>query len=140
MGHLLETSILVFIGLILLWFAYSIFTRLGRRASAEGESRSAVETPRQGNPKTCPVCRTYLQHGERIKSAAFPETGTHERLMHIFGCPFCYGDDPVAPRRCPVCGATLRPQDFLVARLFSRTGRSHVHVLGCTRCRERRNR
>lgn len=80
-------------------------------------------------------------------------------LAHIHGCPYCYPSNPDHPRICPVCSATLGPKDYLVARMFARSqigagstpgtrppaglptqarrseARTHVHVLGCSRCR-----
>jgi hypothetical protein len=34
-----------------------------------------------------------------------------------------------------VCGAVLEDGEVLIARLFDKPGRSHVHVLGCSQCR-----
>lgn len=134
MGHPLQTVSLVLVGTLLLWFGYTLFVRLGGSAGG-GRRGRALAKGVAGAPRTCPVCSCILERGERVKSAAFPQTGARERLLHVFGCPYCYGEDPVAKRRCPVCGAALRPEDYLVARLFERPGRSHVHVIGCTRCR-----
>jgi hypothetical protein len=53
--------------------------------------------------------------------------------MHITGCVYCL--DGSRPRICPVCGTELTPEEILFARFFEKPGRSHVHVLGCTRCR-----
>jgi hypothetical protein len=36
---------------------------------------------------------------------------------------------------CPVCGNHLTNDEMLIARLFDKPGRSHVHVLGCSKCR-----
>ncbi|MFW6363016.1 MAG: hypothetical protein ACOC0D_04140 [Spirochaeta sp.] len=44
-------------------------------------------------------------------------------------------------RRCPVCSKVITADDFLIARMFPpRPGKPkpHVHVLGCTKCRERK--
>jgi hypothetical protein len=59
--------------------------------------------------------------------------GNADRLMYIAGCYYCLEGD--RPRVCPVCGAVLNPDENLIARLFDKPGRSHVHVLGCSRCR-----
>ncbi len=62
-----------------------------------------------------------------------------DRIMEISGCPHCRPPGAV-PRLCPVCKKELRPQDVVTARVFERknaTGskKTHVHVLGCPRCR-----
>jgi hypothetical protein len=58
-----------------------------------------------------------------------------DALTHIFGCPYCYPANEEHPRYCPVCERKLGPDDYVIARMFTRAPRSHVHVLGCTLCR-----
>jgi hypothetical protein len=53
--------------------------------------------------------------------------------MHIWGCVYCLKGK--RKRRCPVCGAELQAGEYLISRIFERPRRSHVHVIGCTRCR-----
>jgi hypothetical protein len=119
-----------------------------RRATARGarsgrvRSRGAEGT---GGSRTCPLCSSRLDGGERVKSKLFPGRG--DRIMHIFGCPRCWPSTPTAdaaprPRRiCPVCGAEIGREGWAVARYFERAAgagggnRAHVHVLGCTECR-----
>jgi hypothetical protein len=84
------------------------------------------------------VCSARLERGERVKSSAFPSMGGADRLMNISGCPYCLTGS--RGRSCPVCGIALHSEEVLVARLFDKPGRSHVHVLGCTRCRGPRSR
>ncbi|GHV77903.1 hypothetical protein AGMMS49942_27240 [Spirochaetia bacterium] len=123
----------VVIALALLYFG---FLNKGRRSASGGNHkghgpilvRSVVE-PR----RTCPVCSIRLLPGERVKSWAFPPGKTADRLMNIAGCPYCLRGD--RPRLCPVCGAVLGDGENLIARLFDKPGRSHVHVLGCSHCR-----
>ncbi|GHV11892.1 hypothetical protein FACS189491_03920 [Spirochaetia bacterium] len=86
-----------------------------------------------GDPQVCPVCSAKLPEGELIKSSAFPSLNGKDRLMHIQGCVYCLEGN--RPRRCPVCGAALRNDEYLISRIFERPGRSHVHVIGCNRCR-----
>ncbi|GHV81215.1 hypothetical protein AGMMS49944_30060 [Spirochaetia bacterium] len=115
----------VVIALVLLYFGYKLFFK--------GQYdpilvRKVVEAPR-----TCPVCSIRLLPGERVKSWAFPPGRTSDRLMNIAGCPYCLRGE--RPRICPVCGAVLGEGEILIARLFDKPGRSHVHVLGCSQCR-----
>ena len=117
----------------LLYFGYTLF--LGpRRSPSDGKGhgpilvRKVVEARR-----TCPVCSIRLLPVERVKSWAFPPGKTSARLMNIAGCPYCLRGD--RPRICPVCGAVLGEGEILIARLFDKPGRSHVHVLGCSQCR-----
>ena len=58
-----------------------------------------------------------------------------DHLAHIFGCRYCYPANQEHPRICPVCAQTLRPDGYLIARMFEKPGKKHVHVLGCTECR-----
>jgi hypothetical protein len=138
METLLQVLILILIGVLLLYFGFTlffavpggipmpVFRRRGRSPKPKGESFP-------GAPRTCPVCCARLDKGERVKSAAFPSLGGYDRLMHISGCYYCLEGE--RRRVCPVCGAVLREDDFLVARLFEKPVRSHVHVLGCSHCK-----
>ena len=115
--------------------------------------------------KPCPICHTMLRRGERLHTVVYtgggrrprddggggagdasrageqsePEGSARRRdedtLTHIFGCPYCYPPDDDHPRYCPVCERKLGPDDYVIARMFNRAPRSHVHVLGCTQCR-----
>ncbi|MDR0721282.1 MAG: hypothetical protein LBF75_00630 [Treponema sp.] len=87
------------------------------------------------SPRSCPVCGLLLPPGELVKSLAFPDLGNGQgRLMHIEGCVYCRNGPRAGKRKCPVCGAPLSSDEFLLARMFNKPGRSHVHVLGCSRC------
>jgi hypothetical protein len=126
----------VVIGIGLLYFGYSLFFGSGIRGRSSGRRKKGKNDDSEGEagmPRTCPVCSIKLLHGERVKSSAFPAMGKADRLMYINGCPHCLGGD--RPRVCPVCGSHLNYDESLVARLFDKPGRSHVHVLGCSKCR-----
>jgi hypothetical protein len=143
MGSFFQGLLFVMIGIVLLWFGYTLFfaplgmVRLGGpRGHRRGKQPRAEGIP--GAPQTCPVCSARLEKGELVKSHAYPSFNGKDRLMHIKGCGYCL--DGVRPRLCPVCGVRLRGDEILVARIFERPGRSHVHVLGCSRCRTPRGR
>ena len=108
---------------------------LGRRSPA---SRTPITSEPEADLRTCPLCGSVLKSGQRVHSVVFA-TKTQDKLMEISGCPHCR--PPATLRRvCPVCKKDLRPQDLVTARVFERqneTGpkRTHVHVLGCPRCR-----
>ncbi|MDR2304119.1 MAG: hypothetical protein LBE10_05985 [Treponema sp.] len=136
MRGLIQIFIFVLIGLVLLWFGYTLyfspqsiffgFEKKKRRRRPRGEG-----TP--GAPQTCPVCSALLSPGELVKSVAFPSFTGKDRLMYISGCNHCLNGDRL--RSCPVCGSRLRDNEILVARMFDRPRRSHVHIIGCSRCR-----
>lgn len=92
--------------------------------------------------KPCPICGTLLSRGERVHTVVYRQGGEGRRdgptesLVHMFGCPYCYPATPRYPRVCPVCDGTLPDDGYLVARMFEKGARKHVHVLGCTVCRE----
>jgi len=140
MGGVLQALIFTLIGVLLLWFGFTLFFVVPgglripffRKRDRAPKSKS-VGIP--GMPRTCPVCSVKLEPGERVKSAAFPSMGGADRLMYISGCRYCVEGDRI--RVCPVCGTILRDEEFLIARLFEKPGRSHVHVLGCTQCKLR---
>ena len=144
MREILEVLIFVVIGVILLWFGYTLFFSVGVPAFA-GLGRGFWPRRRRspkpsgnrmpGDPQTCPVCSAKLEDGQLVSSLAFPSlNGGKDRFMHIRGCIYClYGE---RDRLCPICGITLKANEILICRLFERLGRrSHVHVLGCTRCK-----
>ena len=96
-----------------------------------GPHRAAVlfSSPRL---RVCPICGSRLSPGERVRTAAYP--GKDERLVHMYGCPRCYGSRAVLRRRCPVCHRSLSGEDHLVGRLLKEEGLSRVKVWGCSRC------
>ncbi|MDR0690388.1 MAG: hypothetical protein LBG08_09030 [Spirochaetaceae bacterium] len=143
MGGWIQVFILVILGVFLLWFGYTLFFGTRRRPGVYvrgGGQKKTGTLPEKdspgssGAPKTCPVCSAWLVPGERVKSTAFPSSpGGKDRLMHIAGCFYCIEGNRL--RICPVCGAELARDEILFARFFDKAGRSHVHILGCSRCR-----
>ena len=102
-----------------------------------------AETPEAGSSfRTCPICGSLLKKGERVKSVVFAggvKAGTiTEKSSHLFGCPHCYPANGKNPRLCPVCKKTIPADGYLIARMFENPAkpRKHVHVLGCTACRQ----
>jgi hypothetical protein len=138
MENIVQVLAFAIIGTVLLWFGYTLFIG-GLRVPAGGgfrrrRKRKPIGESYPGAPQTCPVCSAKLVTGELVKSSAFPSlTGGKDRLMHIRGCVYCLNGERA--RVCPVCGARLGAQEILIARMFERPGRAHVHVLGCSRCR-----
>jgi len=142
---ILEVLIFVIIGVILLWFGYTLFFGIGvpafggrgkwfrvRRSRAHEPS---AEEGAPGDPQTCPVCAAKLDGGQLVSSLAFPSlNGGKDRFMHIRGCVYCLSGR--RNRLCPVCERILKGDEILVCRLFERPRRrAHVHVLGCTCCK-----
>ena len=136
MNSYFQILVFVIIGMGLLYFGYSFLFGPGARALVSRRGKRGQNGDLEGEagmPRTCPVCSIRLVHGERVKSSAFPAMGKADRLMYIDGCPHCLEGE--RPRVCPVCGAALDYDETLIARLFEKPGRSHVHVLGCSKCR-----
>jgi hypothetical protein len=139
MGSFFQVILFVFVGVFLLWFGYTLFFGGVNRSPAHfsgvrKKNRKPLGISYPGAPQTCPVCSARLGPGELVNSSVFPSfTGGKDRLMHIRGCVYCLNEE--RPRVCPVCGIRLRPAEILIARMFERPGRVHVHVLGCSRCR-----
>ena len=92
--------------------------------------------------KPCPICQWPLQKNQRVHSVLYRSKG--DNIMHIFGCPFCYNEHPKSMyqkgsiRTCPACNNKLSNNEYIVARLFEKPEKNHVHVLGCYRCRGKR--
>ena len=138
MNNYIQILSLVTIGVFLLWFGYSLL--IGQFAGLKRElldlkrkKKFSVPQGTPGEPQVCPVCATKLSEGYMVKTQAFPSlTGGKDRLMHIRGCVYCI--DGSIPRICPVCREQLCEDQILVARMFERPRRNHVHVLGCSNC------
>lgn len=122
------------------YFSRHRSTRRNRQKSvgSHGSLNGSANSTRSG--RSCPICKASLSGGGRVYSAVFP--GKTDRMMHIFGCPYCYPKQEPIPdpreRNCPVCKKKLDFEDYAIARMFPpRPGKPkpHVHVLGCTRCR-----
>jgi type II secretory ATPase GspE/PulE/Tfp pilus assembly ATPase PilB-like protein len=88
--------------------------------------------------RLCPLCGSRLVPGQRVHSTVFA-TKTSDKLMEISGCNMCRPESPKAlVRYCPVCKKPLRATEVVTARVFERQEgkKTHIHVLGCPRCRE----
>jgi hypothetical protein len=138
---LLTILLFLIIAFSLLWFGYTLFFRFSR----PGERQSRRPAPgkdderegRPGDPQTCPVCTARLPPGRLVRSAVYPSLNGRDRIMHIMGCPYCLEGEAEKRRHriCPVCHQPVPEGEYLFARIFERPGRSHVHVLGCMKCR-----
>lgn len=110
------------------------FTLLADRMAKRTRESFAVLKP-------CPLCGSMLRKGETVHSVVFSGGAQKRRdesqdyLAHLFGCPYCYPSNREHPRTCPVCSKTIPADGYVVARMFERPERKHVHVLGCTECR-----
>ena len=139
MGEYLYTFGLVTIGIVLLWFGYTLLMRQLsgiKKILKKPQKKQVKGKASPGDPQVCPVCSSELEKGDLVKTLAFPSiTGGRDRLMHIRGCMYCIEGN--LKRKCPVCRQSLAGDDVLVARMFDRKfRRSHVHVLGCSQCRK----
>jgi hypothetical protein len=137
----------IIIGLLLftiIRLSRSDYTYLADRMA--NRSRNSFEVLRP-----CPLCGELLRRGQTVHSHVFSggevaqgrgSGGAQGRpkdyLSHMFGCPYCYPANERHPRVCPVCRAQLEAHDYVIARYFEKPDKKHVHVLGCTRCRERK--
>ena len=83
----------------------------------------------------CILCGSQLYKGENIKSEEFK--GEKESIVHIYGCPNCYGKNAQSPRKCPICKKAMPDDGYLMGRMWKRkNGKLHLHVSGCTVCRK----
>jgi hypothetical protein len=127
---------LVFTGLALLWFGYTLFFRKRdpRSLMKTGQEPGKAGEGWAGEAQSCPVCSARLETLQLVKSVAFPSLNGRDRMMHIQGCVFCL--EGGRSRTCPVCHSPLAKEEYLFARVFERPSRKpHVHVLGCRHCR-----
>lgn len=84
--------------------------------------------------RSCPVCGEKLAPGALVKSKVY-ERKARDKVMHIYGCPFCWPENTDYRRVCPVCEKVVPRGGYLIARYFDGAERKHVHVLGCSGCK-----
>jgi hypothetical protein len=93
----------------------------------------AVKPEKKRLFQVCPLCGTELKRGERIHSVVYP--GQNYKLIHIFGCPYCYGKSPVKKtRKCPSCKRVMPEEAYLAGKMWADRGITRVRVSGCTLC------
>ena len=127
MGHYILIFSIVIAGILLLWFGYTLAIKFsGKKKEKAGAIKRGAQI--------CPVCSAKLASADQVETEAFPaQYGRDDRLMYIKGCLHCLAGDH--KRECPVCGKSLKHDDFLVARISEKDfNRSHVHVQGCSKC------
>jgi len=101
--------------------------------SIREQSRAATA---EGKRIPCPLCGSRLGPAQKLRSVAYP--AGKEKIMHIYGCPYCAPPAAVGvPRRCPVCGGAIPIDGFAVGRMWERSGKLHLHITGCTVCKPR---
>jgi len=94
-----------------------------------------VSTEKQKTTK-CPLCGSTLKDNKRVKSVLFP--GKPDSMMEINGCPYCFPVNSDIKRICPVCKKEVPAEGHVIARVFIKPNKKHVHVLGCTGCYKRK--
>jgi hypothetical protein len=98
----------------------------------------AIKTGREGSDDKkklpCILCGSQLARGERIHSTVFKGEG--DSIVHVYGCPHCYGELATEMRICPICRGYLPDGGYLMGRMWDRKqGKRHLHVSGCTLCK-----
>ena len=137
MDNNFEIIVVVVIGIILILLFCTLYLPVKLPVFRWGAKQKSSE-PREDRPgdrKFCLVCSAKLDEGQLVSSVAYPASkGSKDRLMHIRGCTYCLSGQ--RERICPVCKIELTEEDHLISRLFERSiRRSHVHVIGCSKCR-----
>jgi RNase P subunit RPR2 len=113
-----------------------IYFRLSSSKTSEEARIRLEELPGTGKHSPCPLCGSLLLPGERVHSVVYPGKG--DRLVEIYGCPYCYPPNRAHRRYCPSCKRELEGDELVFARLFESSGKVHVHVNGCRICMHRR--
>lgn len=162
----LGAAAVVLIVIALLYFRkFYLFSKDGRNGNGSEKGFLSSGKNRKGGKKTgsasdsdfvsaaakCPLCQSPLFPGENLVSKVFTGSGNQEkfgdsdgRICYVYGCPSCYPEaKPGIRRSCPVCKKDVRPDGFLVSRMFTKTksGKPHVIINGCGNCNraERKN-
>lgn len=128
--YLIVLILMIIVILVLL----GVYFRLSR-GDDESRTEVLVQAPKPGKLTPCPLCRTLLKPGERVHSVVYPGKG--DRLVEIYGCPYCYPPNSSYPRYCPSCKREIGQDELIFARQFDSAGKVHVHVNGCKSCMRR---
>lgn len=125
--------ILLILALAIIIAALSFFSYFRRKKNLQSPAAEQSKKPALVN---CPLCGSGLQKGENMISKVFRPMNVPDQRCIISGCPHCF---PVCEsgvkRQCPVCGARVGAQGYLVSRLFNKTGgKKHVMIVGCNSC------
>ncbi len=135
--------ILLFLGFTALFALISGGFLRGQR-SPPGNSSDNAEI----KSYPCPVCGSRLKKGQRIRSVVYPGResfkgvsplpaggiGYDDRIVYIYGCPYCYPGNSNIKRICPVCKKEMAEGGYLMGRMWNRRGKNHLHVQGCNTC------
>ena len=125
----LHIMVLILSALIIIMLLMYLFRS---RSAGAVTTKKGEKLPVQGPTKPCPLCREPLKPGERVHSVLYP--GKPDSLMEIYGCPYCEKETSKNKRICPVCKEEMAADAVVIARVFEKPGKKHVHVLGCSRC------
>jgi len=113
-----------------------ITERRGRLRKDAIHRASTTKLPQTGKSTKCPLCGSELRDNKRVKSVLFP--GKPDSMMEINGCPYCFPVNSDIKRICPVCKKEVPKDGHVIARVFLKPNKKHVHVLGCTGCYKRK--
>lgn len=101
--------------------------------SAKPRKVPPVDKPEIRKKLPCLLCGSSLIRGERLHTELY--SGDERSVVHIFGCPHCYGPRANQKRNCPICKKELKSEGYLLGKMWKKkTGKHHVHVSGCTDC------
>jgi hypothetical protein len=126
--------VILILMIIVILLLLSVYFRLSR-GSDEPFAAEAVQPEKPAKLTPCPLCKTLLKPGERVHSVVYPGKG--DRLVEIYGCPYCYPPNSSYPRYCPSCKREIGQDELIFARQFDSAGKVHVHVNGCKSCMRR---
>ena len=134
------------IGLILFLFGKYVEMAKDYYKGKNQKTKEAAPAQKGNVPPTktyCPLCDSALTPGINLFSKIYrPLSSQLDEDQHctIQGCPFCYSKDGEKKKRrsCPVCGRPVPMTGSLVARMtMQKSGRRHVHIIGCTECHKK---
>lgn len=94
--------------------------------------------PEKKEKMPCILCGSRLYRGENVSSKIIKTDG--DTIVHVYGCPNCYGPTGNVLKKCPICDTILKNEAFITGRMWDRAGgKKHLHILGCETCRYGRN-
>jgi len=121
----------IFISLVLVSIIFFVIIFMSKRPADLSGNNEKLQVS-QNKKKPCPICGSMLESGEKVTSHEY--RGVASSVVHVFGCPHCYGDKSCLARVCPVCKKEMNRDDYLMGIMTRGEKKIHLKIRGCPLC------
>jgi len=105
---------------------------LRSKGTGENKIEKAVTTTKEKKKKPCPICGSLLESHEKVISHEY--RGESSSVVHVFGCPHCYGNSAHLERICPLCKKIMLPDNYLMGMMTRGEKKIQLKIKGCVIC------